>query len=107
MEVDELRVGCNNMQATSKGIHDQIGCQCECENVCQHEGEGREGECQASSKLYTSVTKLWEEVVCLKGQYDEWHHRECLLRDCSLCGVDSLKFCPCEEDVNVITTIQW
>jgi hypothetical protein len=42
-------------------------CQCDCEQVCQHEGEGGEGECQASSKLYITLSKLWEEVVCLEG----------------------------------------
>jgi hypothetical protein len=41
--------------------------------VCQHEGEGGEGECQVSSKLYISLFKLWEEVVCLEGLYVEWH----------------------------------
>jgi hypothetical protein len=50
IKMDELCVGCNNMRAKGKGIHDQVGCQCNCEHVCQHEGEGGEGECQASSK---------------------------------------------------------
>ncbi len=71
--MDELCVGCNNMRARGKGIHDQVHCQCDCEHVCQHEGEGGEGKCQASSKLYISLFKLWEEVVCLEGLYVEWH----------------------------------
>ncbi len=72
-----------------------------CQCVLKHEREGREGEFQALNKLYTNVVKIWEEIVCPKGQYDEWHHQECLLGNCSLCGVDSLEFCPCKENVDM------
>jgi hypothetical protein len=43
-------------------------------NMCVNmKGKEGEGECQASSKLYISLFKLWEEVVCLEGLYVEWH----------------------------------
>jgi hypothetical protein len=44
-EVDELCVGCNNIQVVSKGVHDQIWCKCEFEHVCQYEGKSKEEEC--------------------------------------------------------------
>jgi hypothetical protein len=84
--MDELHVGCNNMLAMNKGIHDQVGCQCDCVHVCQHEEEGGGGECQASIKFYISFSKIWEEVICPKGLYIEWHQQECLLRQCILYG---------------------
>jgi len=31
IKMDELRVGCNNMWTMGKGIHDQVGYQCDCE----------------------------------------------------------------------------
>jgi hypothetical protein len=71
IEVVEFCVSCNNMRVVGKGNHDHIGCQCDCKHIYQHEGEGGEGECQTSSKLYPSITKLWEEVVCPKGLFDE------------------------------------
>jgi hypothetical protein len=95
------------MKAIGKGIYDQIGCQCDFKHIYQHEGEGGEGECQASSKLYIGITKLWEEVVCPKGLFNEWHQKECLLGECLLCGVETLEFCPCETNVNIVAFMQW
>ncbi len=71
IEVDELHVSCNNMKDIGKGIHDQINYQCDYDHICQHEGESGEGECQTLSKLYLGITKLWEEVVCPKGLFNE------------------------------------
>jgi hypothetical protein len=95
------------MKVVGKGIHDQIGCQCDCNHICQHEGEGGEGECQTSSKLYPDITKFWEEVVCPKGLFDEWHCRKCCLGECLLCNVETLEFSPFETDVNIVVFMQW
>jgi hypothetical protein len=54
------------MRVVGKGIHDQIGYQCDYEQVCQHEGESGEGKCQALSKLYLGIIKLWETLFTLK-----------------------------------------
>jgi hypothetical protein len=90
------------MKAIGKGIHDLISYQCDYEHVCQHEGEGGEGKRQASSKLYLGITKLWEDIVYPKGLFDEWHHKICFLRECLLCGFETLEFCPCETNVNIV-----
>jgi hypothetical protein len=57
--------------------------------------------------LYLCIIKLWEEVVCPKGLFDEWHCKKCLVGECLLCNVETLEFCPCKTDVNIATLMQW
>ncbi len=46
------------------------------------------------------------DVIYPKGLFDEWHCKECLLGECLLCGVETLEFCPCETNVNIVTLMQ-
>jgi hypothetical protein len=57
--------------------------------------------------LYPGIIKFWEEVVCPKGLFDEWHCKKCLVGECLLCNVETLEFCPCKTDVNIATLMQW
>jgi hypothetical protein len=44
--------------------------------------------CEAHIRVYKKrVTKLWEDCVCLKKEFEEWHKLDCLMGDCAKCGV--------------------
>ncbi len=36
---------------------------------------------------------LWEDCVCLKGQFEEWHKLDYLMGYCVHCGVNQLVIC--------------
>jgi hypothetical protein len=42
--------------------------------------------------IYNGTTSLWESIVCPKGDFEEWHKRECLYGECFHCGVSNLNF---------------
>lgn len=43
--------------------------------------------------LPKGMTCLWEYVVCSKGDFDEWHKKECLYGNCLNCGGQKLYLC--------------
>jgi hypothetical protein len=48
------------------------------EKVCTH----HEHEVCAPFKVfYKGSTSLWESIVCLKSEFDEWYKKECLYED--------------------------
>jgi ferredoxin-like protein FixX len=42
------------------------------------------------------VTKLWEDRVCPKGDFEKWHKLDYLMGECVECGVGKLAVCPNE-----------
>jgi hypothetical protein len=50
--------------------------------------------CQAHNKVYKGVTGLWEECVCPKREFEEWHRLDCLMGECVECGVGKLSIYP-------------
>jgi hypothetical protein len=38
-------------------------------------------------------TKGWEDCVCPKGDFEEWHKVNCLMGECVECGVGKLLIC--------------
>lgn len=45
------------------------------------------------------MTTLWEDCVCLKGEFEEWHKLNYLKGDCVQCGVNQLAICSHECSV--------
>jgi hypothetical protein len=89
VELNELRVVLNLMR-TKSTIYDTKRCGCHYDNVCSQHGQ----PCQASSIVYKGITHLWEDVVCPKGELEEWHKCKCLFGNYPMCGVQNLSFYP-------------
>jgi hypothetical protein len=53
------------------------------------------------------VTKLWEDCVCPKGEFEEWHKLACLMGDCVDYGVAKLPICPNKCSTNVYWAMAW
>ncbi len=79
MELNELKLGLNNMRGQGNST-----------KVCKYHKHEVCAPCKGS---YKGITCLWEFVVCLKGDFDEWHKKECLYGDCPHCGVQKLYLC--------------
>jgi hypothetical protein len=47
--------------------------------------------------MYEGVTKLWEDYVCPKGDFEKWHKLDYLMGECAKCGVGKLEVCPNES----------
>jgi hypothetical protein len=68
---------------------------CNCE-VCEAVKNG--APYSASKLTYSSMKSMWQSIVCLKEENEEWHNHDCLLGRCNNCGVDKiLPLCPDEE----------
>jgi len=90
VEIDELRIAIYNMKKFGK--------------VCSHES----GKCTASCEILSHLTALWESIVCPRGESEEWHKLECLLGECSMCGVDhKMAFCEYELQESKTTLVEW
>jgi hypothetical protein len=75
---DELQHGLNNMRDHSNHA-----------KVCTDHVNDPSAPCNV---IYNGTTSLWESIVCPKGDFEEWHKRECLYGECSHCGVGNLNF---------------
>jgi len=96
VEFQELLQGLNYMRLWS-GIHFACTYTCDCDEVCAApiaDGIG----CHGKTMMYPETTALWESVVCPKGEFNQWHSRDCLYGDCENYGVDYLPVCSIEED---------
>jgi hypothetical protein len=51
---------------------------------------------QSIVELFFGITHMWENIVCQKGEFMQWHKCECLLGECDKCGVNVLMLCPKE-----------
>jgi len=92
VELDELRLGLNNMQG-----------QCNYEKVYSHHEHKVCAPCKVS---YKGIC-LWESIVCPKGDFDVWYKMEYLYGNCSTCGVGKLPFCLKELNGIDECPIQW
>ncbi len=41
----------------------------------------------SSSIVCKGITHLWEDVVCPKSKFEEWHKHKCLFGNYPMCGV--------------------
>ncbi len=57
--------------------------------------------------MYKGVTKVWEDCVCPKGNFEEWHKVNCLMGKCVECGVGKLSICPNECFANGSWVVAW
>lgn len=92
VELDMLREALNAIRDARKGVHSSISCSCSC-LVC---ASSCVDSCCAHLSKCDGVTKLWEQVVCPKGESDEFHKHDCLMGTCPQCGVNTLPLCPLE-----------
>jgi hypothetical protein len=93
MELDELRLGLNNMHGQGNF-----------EKVCiHHERE----VCAPCKVLYKGTTSLWESIVCPKSEFDEWYKKECLYGDYTTCVVGKLYLSSKELDGIDDQLVQW
>ena len=49
--------------------------------------------CAIGTSAYKGLTELWQGIVCLKGEFEEWHELQCLLGSCADCGMKLLPIC--------------
>jgi hypothetical protein len=92
VEIDMLREAINTMRDAVKGVHSSNSCTCSCP-VCYNLSED---SCCAHLTKCDGVTKFWEQIVCPKGEADEFHKLDCLMGSCSKCGAHTLLLCPLE-----------
>ena len=86
-----LQDAINHLRQTGIGMHGKE-CICQC-NIC---GVGE--KCTAHTQTYSSLTKLWELVLCLKPGNAEFFALTCLMGGCKSCGPSKkLSTCPMEE----------
>ena len=105
VEFQELLQGLNYLRLRS-GIHSNGSCTCDCDEVCVPPTATGAG-CHGKLLTYPGTTALWESIVCPKGEFEEWHSRDCLYGECENCGVDYLPVCPVEEDGSSSLMVNW
>ncbi len=71
-------------------------CNCRCEGVCCPIGV-EVGECCAYQLSFPRLIALWNSSLCPKPKVDDWHKHDCLMGECNLCGIKTLKICPIEQ----------
>ena len=74
--------------------------------VCSHPLDPQ-GCCPASYLTYSSLTEMWESIVCPKEEHDEWHRAECLFGECQDCGIKFLPTCEDEMDGVGDRLVEW
>jgi hypothetical protein len=89
IEMEELRLGLNNMKVKSS-LHHSDECECQCSYVSLHSNQYA---CGASSKAYKGTTNMWQMIVCEKLEEEEWHKKKCLYGQCISYSLDKFPFC--------------
>jgi len=89
-----------------KGAHVQNACNCQCA-VCWQDRAIEQDICQAHTNSYKEMTTLWEDFVCLKGEFEEWHKLNYLMGDCVQCGANQLAICCHECSVGGSREVAW
>lgn len=74
--------------------------------VCYHDGATEQDICATHTRVYKGVTNLWEDYVCPKCFFEEWHKLACLMGDCVDCGVAKLLICSNECSTNASYILQ-
>jgi hypothetical protein len=91
MELVELRIGLNNIHSKTGGLH--ANCDCRYVVCCPLGVDQNVEECCAYQLSFSRLTNLWTSIVCSIVDGHEWHKRACLMGDCTLCGIGTLKVC--------------
>jgi hypothetical protein len=77
-----------------------------CQYVVYGQGEVMEHDTYVThTKVYKGVTKLWEDCVCPKGQFEEWHKLDCLMG-----GLQNVGWASCQYVLMIILQMvfhQW
>jgi hypothetical protein len=104
VRVATLILGLNVMRAT-RNIHNQ--CVCSCENICISELSSMSSElsCVAQLTTYNTMTSLWSLILCSKDENDEFHVKECIMKNCHRCDILLLKIYP--EELHINRKTQW
>jgi hypothetical protein len=63
--------------------------------------------CKANVHIFFGVTQMWERIVYKKGEFMQWHKRECLLGECDKCGVYLLTLCLKEIERSNDNVVAW
>lgn len=103
IQVMYLLEALNAFRDPRKGAHVLFLCNCTC-IVCDRDDNG---VCSTAKSRYAGVTVLWESLLCLKAEDEEFHKKKCLLGSCSRCGAKFFDVCPRERVVDATRTIQW
>ena len=86
-----LKDAINHIRQVSYGVHGKE-CSCKCD-IC-----GQDDKCNSHTKTFSSITKLWESVLCPKASGSSFYAQKCLIGKCSSCGPSQkLPVCPIEE----------
>jgi hypothetical protein len=90
-EINELKEGLNGLRTQGKGMHG--GCTYFCNKVCHPLGENicPPKECQAHVSCFKRLISLWSSILCPLFRFSTFHPRACLLGQCKIFGVESLK----------------
>jgi hypothetical protein len=91
MEFKKLLNGFNEMRTIGKGIHGT--CNYKCIEVCasQLNPTSSFNMCTVEFQIYKGLIEFWTFVLCPKLVLTKWHFRQCLMVECSHCGVHTLK----------------
>lgn len=95
-DFSDIKDALNDMRRDLLGVHKDCTCECIVCDAIQVSATIMPPGCDAHNEVYERLTHLWSSVPCQKGDFDVWYKRECLLGDCSRCGVQNLRICPCE-----------
>ena len=88
VQISFLRDAVNSIRQGSHGLH---GLNCTYKfDICVSTDN-----CQANTRTSTSMTILWESVVCPKDDGSTYHKLKCLMGECSSCG-PGMKFKACQ-----------
>ncbi len=101
--INGTKIGLNNMHSKIGDIH--ANCACRCVDVCYPIDVQDVGNYYANQ--ITGLVDLSSPIFCPKPVSDEWHKQDCVMGDCSSCGINTLKVCPTEEFICVSRTVQW
>jgi hypothetical protein len=82
------------MRSKNGSIH--ANCNCQYDGVCCPIG-AEVGECCAYELSFLGLTPLWSSILCPKPEGDDWHKCDCLMGECNLCGIKTLKICPTKQ----------
>ncbi len=102
-----LKVGLNFMRDARKGLNANLECQCHCD-VYSSPSQSSENIFLAPSKVYKGITQFWQECVCEKSKFEEWHKWGCLIGDCENCAkVNNLPLCLIKLVGNIDYKVLW
>lgn len=61
----------------------------------------------SSESILKGVTNFWQNIVCAKLEFQEWHALDYIKGKCLECGMKLLKICPLEKDLEHEIFLNW